>query len=132
MSNIDLASQIRFGDVVGLRTFLLQHKQDHDAIDGAIQTTQARLLTAGSLLSIAAEQTWVQLMVQPDEPTDQRALQDWLADHGNLHDSEYAALGLADAPDLTEVDFSKADQFYDWMLAHAQLHQIEKNVLGLS
>jgi hypothetical protein len=131
--NIDLDSQMRYGDTEGLRNFLLHHQQIHSQIQTAIFARTGALLPS-LLPSSAAEDAWIAVMrstVSGQPAPSPHALIDWLQFHSDLHNQEYSALGQGQAPDLSVADFSKPDQFEDWMYAHQQLHDQLATFLGI-
>lgn len=132
--NIDLDSQMRYGDEQGLHNFMLFHQQVHDQIQKAIFLRTGALLPSFILLSPAAEEAWIATMratLSGGTQEPKRALIDWLQFHSDLHNQEYSALGQGQAPDLSVADFSKPDQFTDWMYAHQQLHDQLSSFLGI-
>ena len=59
------------------------------------------------------------------------ALDDWLQNHNFEHQRLSDALGITDAPDLSDVNLHDKDQFYNWLQLHAQQHQLIDAVLNV-
>ena len=136
--NIQAQSQIEFGDEDGMHDFFFVHRLVHIQVDGAITRAGLGVPPNATIDSERALQGWLQQMRKgrnPDadvEPGAAYALTDWLQLHDNLHQSEYAALNLGEAPDLSVVDFSQENQFYDWMYAHSAIHDTLNQATGNS
>jgi len=130
--NIQPQSQTRFGDEAGIKDFFFWHRLAHIEIDRVITNAQAFSLPNATLDSQAAVDTWVrQMKADPNiGEEDKRALFDWLQLHATLHQNEYQALGLGQAPDLGVVDFSQQDQFDDWMYQHSAVHDALNTATG--
>jgi hypothetical protein len=121
--NINLQSQTSFGDEMGLRGFFMDHRLAHAQIDNVIAQASLGNMPSAALGSDSALDAWVTLMREKDAPdTGRRAFSDWLQLHANLHEAEYLALGLGDAPDLGTLDGASEEQYYDWMYAHGAVH----------
>jgi hypothetical protein len=136
--NIDLAATTGFNDPMGLRNFLLVHRFVHLETATAITAKFGVPFSTFGIDSQIAEDAWLKSMAKgaqgqkvPQVPT---SLQDWLNVHNLMHMQSYTILGQSPtvAPDLSQVDFSQADQFYDWMYVHQQMHDFEFQTLGLS
>lgn len=134
--NIDLASATEYGDAQGLRQFMLDHRFVHAQTAFAVVTQFNVSLPSIGLSSSAAEDAWIALMEAGQRGEHQvtpLALTDWLNLHSQLHQYEYEVIAPSiSAPDLSTVDFSKADQFYDWMQAHQQIHDSISQALGIT
>ena len=135
--NIDLDAQFPYGDAGGLRNFLLTHRFVHNQIQDALQAQFGVSFSTFPLTSSSAEDEWARSMQagkRGEKAQPSQSLNDWLALHANLHSGEYATLlGTGTiAPDLSTVDFSKADQFNDWMYVHQTMHDFENLSLGLT
>ena len=130
--NLDLQSQMAYGDREGLADFLLVHRLVHQQVDAVIAQAQRGIMPSATINSSAAEQVWGALM-DPDAEIsvqDAQVMQDWLQVHANLHQAEYTALNLGYAPDLSQVDFGDEAQFYVWMYAHAAIHDTLDQATG--
>jgi hypothetical protein len=55
----------------------------------------------------------------------------WLSDHTQIHENEFAQLGLVGLPNLEDVDFDEQQQYHDWQELHAAVHQAVSTALGL-
>jgi hypothetical protein len=134
--NIDLDSQIQYGDTEGLRQFFLTHRFVHAQTALAISQQFSIALPSIGLASGAAEDAWSELMTaringesrQPTQP-----LLDWLNLHAQLHQHEYSAVSPSlIAPDLSTVNFNNEEQFNEWMQAHQQMHDAVSQSLGIN
>ena len=132
--NIDAVSNMRYGDITGLRDFFLVHWMVHLEIDAALVKKGSASLPNAALDSEAALSAWVGAMTSGKNPTDDDfiAIMDWLQLHANLHDMEYSALGYGDAPDFSELDLTNSNEFYTWMFAHAAVHDLLGQALSIS
>jgi len=131
--NIDLVSQMVFGDREGLRDFFLVHRFVHDQTAEALTKTLGRSTSTFGLSSGPAEDAWATLM-QEGEGAVSAALTDWLKFHADIHSTTYTLLGQPGtvAPDLSVADFTKAESFSDWMFVHQSMHDFEYAQLGLT
>lgn len=132
MVNIQLQSQMFYGDADALRDFFFVHRLVHIGIDAAVSRAGLGSLPNATLDSERALAAWVSVM-RKDQQADeggQYALLDWLQLHANLHQAEYSALGLGVGPDLGVVDFSQESEFYDWMYSHAAAHDTLGDATG--
>lgn len=130
--NIDVVSSMQFGDVVALRDFAFVHRLAHSDAAQAVAHRGGGSLPTATIDAAAAMDAWGALMVDGDATLSQRrAMADWLQLHANLHVAEWLALGLGQAPDLSQVDFSKPNQFYAWMADHAFVHDQTNQTLGI-
>lgn len=130
MSNIQVVSQMQFGDTNALHDFALAHRFAHAQIDAKIAALGGGAMPDVALDSDAAIAVWAAAM--QGESVDADPLNDWLQLHGALHQAEYSALGLGYAPDLTTVDFRSQGQFYNWMFSHSIVHDTLDTRLGIS
>jgi len=126
--DIDLQSQMNFGDAESLRDLFLVHRFVHDQYAAQIVAKGGQVTPTGGLSSELALAEWVVTM-QGDAPGLMPALGDWLQLHQNLHQAEYQAVNAGLMPDLVDVDFSDEQQFYDWMELHRDLHKQQDAVL---
>lgn len=110
--NIDLQSNMRFGDREAFLTFLGDHAIAHTQYQSAVFTFNGKQIPGFDMAEFGAQQ-------------------DWLAEHYEVHRALYSALGLGDAPDLETVDFGKEGQFQDWMQNHQLIHDTIDSLLGL-
>jgi len=136
--NIDLFSATEFGDVQGIRAFLLAHRFVHDQTSIALNKKYGVTASTFGISGETAEDAWIDLMkkgkqgetggLTPD------SLRNWLQIHADIHNQSYSLLAGTPtvAPDLSVVDFSDAQQFYDWMFVHQQMHDYEQGQLGLT
>lgn len=129
--NIDLQSQMQFGDEQALRDLFLVHRLTHDAYAKAIVAKGGPSTPTGGLSNDAALAEWGALM-KGDDVGSAAILRDWLELHQNLHQAEYSALGFGQLPDLANIDFSQASQFYDWMAGHADIHAVVGRATGVT
>ena len=132
--NLDFSSQLAFGDIEGLRNFLLLHRLVHDQEAAALTAKFQTPVSTFGVMDEAAEADWTRLMKSEPGTKASRALVNWLYLHAQIHDQSYALLNGATtvAPDLSQVDFSTPSQFNDWMFVHQQMHDFEQSSLGLS
>lgn len=131
--NIQLQSQMLYGDEAGMKDFMFVHRLVHSAVDAYIASKTSGQMPNAALDSGAALDGWLSAMRQDEETkVNQDALQDWLKWHAALHQDEYSSLGLGYAPELGVVDFSKEQQFYDWMLAHSEVHDTLNQAAGVT
>ena len=133
--NIDLAATTGFNDRQGFQNFLLVHRFVHDATAAALTRKFAIPVSSFGIAGQLAEEQMLSLMAggQPGQPVPV-GVQDWLKVHADIHNQSYTLLGQSPtvAPDLSQVDFGSAEQFYDWMYAHQEMHDWEYSQLGLS
>jgi len=133
--NIDVVSQFEFGDADGLRSFALAHRFVHTQTALALAVRANSLVVpSGGLWGQLYEDAWIEQMRASlrDEPIGvPPPVNDWLRQHAQVHQDEYNALNVGQVPDLSNVNFGNAEQFYDWMDAHRQIHTIVQNLLGL-
>jgi len=133
--NIDLSATTGFNDSEGFKNFLLVHRFVHDHTASALTAKFAVPVGTFGLDNQLAEGQILGLMRggKPGQriPT---GLQDWLKVHADMHNQSYTLLGQSPtvAPDLSQVDFGSAEQFYDWMYVHQQMHDFEYQSLGLT
>jgi hypothetical protein len=133
--NIDIFSQVDFGDAEGLRGFFLAHRFTHAQTALALAVAGSGVTPGGGLWGQLYEDSWIEQMraTLREEPIEvPPAVRDWLNQHAQLHQDEYSALSIGDVPDLSNVNFGSPSQFYDWMDAHRQVHDIVAGVLRIS
>ena len=136
--NLQIQSDMAYGDEEALGDFLLVHRLVHLACDAVITAATNASMPNSVLDNDRARQQWTELMrfgVDPRgyaEVPSSEALQDWLYWHDNLHKAEYAFLNLGLAPDLTDVRFNDPRQFYDWMFLHSSVHDTLSKATGVS
>lgn len=132
--NIDLASQLAFGDIDGLRNFFLLHRLVHDAEATAFTAKYHVSFSTFAVDSAAAVEAWSRLMKSEKGTKAPQSLIDWLFLHAQIHTQAYSLLAGSPttAPDLSQVDFSSPEQFNDWMYVHQQMHDFEQSSLGIS
>lgn len=126
--DIDLQSQMNFGDEESLRDLFLVHRFVHDQYSAQIVAQGGLPTPTAGLSSEIALADWVVTM-KGDSPGLMPALGDWLQLHQNLHQAEFQAVNTGFLPDLVDVDFSDQQQFYDWMELHRALHKQQDSVL---
>ena len=112
--NIDIASDIEFGDEDGFVDFLASNELNH-------QQQQEAMLKAG------LDADYAPLYSGP------KVDQNWLGTHYMVHLDQFEKLGLGadNLPDISQCDFSDEQQFADWMADHAYIHDVVNSVLGL-
>jgi hypothetical protein len=122
--NIQIESQMFYGDEQALRSFFFVHYLVHKQVDSVIASRSLGSNANATIDSSRALDGLVQAMLKPPQRDEgaARALSDWLQLHADLHQAEYAALQLGLAPDLGVVRFEDESAFYDWMFAHAAVH----------
>lgn len=133
--NIDLSATTGFNDPMGLQNFLLVHRFVHQQTAQALTAKFSVPFSTFGIDSQIAENAWLNLMKQGKAGQKvPAALQDWLKVHADIHNASYTLLGQSPttAPDLSQVDFGSAEQFYDWMYVHQQMHDFEYQQLGLT
>lgn len=128
--NIDLQSQIEFGDVDGLRDFFLVHRFVHEAYGVTIAAKGGPATPTAAVGSDVGLDAWSVAMLGEVEQQGP-GLVDWLQLHQELHQAEYSALGFGLLPDLRDVDMTNEQQFYDWMYGHQQIHDLVGGALGI-
>ena len=131
--NLDLHSQLAFGDSTGLQAFFLLHRFVHEQEARALSDTYGGAFSTFGLSSQVAEGEWASLMrAEPRQPIP-AALSDWLRFHAAIHNITFQTIQSGGvAPDLSVTDFSQPTQFYDWMFVHTQMHDYEQQTLGLT
>lgn len=132
--NIQAQSLMDFGDKAALLDFMLVHRLVHLQIDDYLVQQGKGSMPNPALDSGDVAEIWYRLMVSPNSLVAEnlRPLTDWLELHGNLHQAEYAALNLGQAPELVNVDFRNKEQFYDWMYVHAAVHDTLNQATGFN
>lgn len=110
--NIDLVSNMRFGDKEAFLVFLGDHAMAHLQYQTAVFAFNGQQIPGFDMAEFGQQQ-------------------DWLAEHYEVHRALYSALGLGDAPDLQTVDLGKETQFYDWTQNHQLIHDTIDSFLGL-
>lgn len=132
--DLDFATTMRFGDGEALKSFSLSHRLGHAQISDSIASKFNVAVTSFDVGDERARAAWELVMIDPDNAPAQarEALQAWLLLHAEMHQSEYDAIGLGVAYDLSTVDFSNQEQFYTWMLQHQQVHALEADALGIT
>jgi len=132
--NIDVYSQIVFGDTQALKVFFLAHRFAHDQESKALSDRYGGAFSTFGMSSPVAEETWAQMMQEePPRPTPP-PLADWLLFHAAIHNTTFQtiqSIGVV-APDISVADFSSPTQFYDWLLVHQLMHDYERQALGLT
>jgi hypothetical protein len=127
--SIDLVSQMSFGDAMALRDWMFVHRLEHNRF-AQVLANRGVAPVPGGVDSPSATEAWIRMMQDPESPIE-RSVIDWLQTHNTLHQSEFDALGFGQAPDIEDVDFRDASQFYDWMFAHTLIHDQVAASLGL-
>jgi len=131
--NIQVQSQMFYGDEASLKDFFFVHRLVHLRVDQVINTAGGGSMPNATLDNDNALSTWVkQMRKEPLAEEEDRSLFDWLQLHANLHQFEYQALGLGTAPDFGVVDFSSQQQFDDWMFEHSAIHDTLNAATGQS
>jgi len=132
--NIDIYSQIKFGDADGLRQFFGAHRFVHQETASALYTQYGVQQSTFGVSNSLAEEQWAEKMRQKKHGEMPQALKDWLAIHAVIHNQTYVTLGASadSVPDLSTVDFSDEQAFNDWMSSHQQMHDYEYSQLGLT
>jgi hypothetical protein len=72
------------------------------------------------------------LLVRPLDPIpigNQKALEDWLNNHYDMHNAVNAVLEI-DGSDISTVDFNNKDQLAAWTLLHYSEHSQWQQILG--
>lgn len=110
--NIDLSSEIRFGDRQGLLYFLNDHAISHQQYQAAVFSLYG--------LSIAAFD-----MAEIGHP------EDWKVFHYEIHRAINSTINAPDPVDLLNFDFSKKESFQNFMQNHQYLHDATDKALGL-
>ena len=131
--NLDLASNFDFGNEKALQTFFFDHRVVHEQTSATLTAKHGGAFSTFGISSPIAENQWLEAMKTSQGPMPD-ALQDWLRYHAAIHNATYLTIAGSGtvAPDLSVVDFSKADQFYDWLYVHQQMHDFEQSSLGIS
>jgi hypothetical protein len=110
--NIDLQSEIRFGDRAGLLYFLNDHALAHQQYQAAAFTLYGISLPAFDMAEIG----------NPE---------DWKAFHYQIHRAINSTIKAPDPVDLLNFDLGNQRSFQDFMLNHRYLHDITDTALGL-
>ena len=110
--NIDLQSNVHFGDKEGFLVFLGDHAMAH-------QQYQAAMVA----------QTGVQVpgfdMAELGDP------KEWALAHYEIHRAINNTLKFPEPVDLLTFDIEKEGPFQDWLLNHQYLHDATDATLGL-
>lgn len=76
------------------------------------------------------QRSGVNLTEFPLDPFDPKDMGAWLYHHQQMHNSQNIVLGIKGF-DLTQVDWSDADNLENWIQLHAQEHVQASTVLNL-
>lgn len=110
--NIDLQSNVRFGDKEAFNVFLGDHAMAHLQYQSAMFT-----------------QTGVQ--VQGFDMAELGNPKEWALAHYSIHAAINNRLNLGDPADLLSFDIEHEGPFQDWLLNHSYLHDATDAILGL-
>lgn len=112
--NLDIASDIEFGDEDGFLEFLAMNEINH-------QQQQEAMLKAGF------DADYAPLFTSPNVD------ENWLGTHYLIHLDQFEKLGLgaSNLPDISQCNFKDPDQFAEWMANHAYIHDVVNTVLNL-
>lgn len=101
------------GDEQGLNRFLLEHYLEHQLF----YTTLAEAATPIATVNLPIQRIG-------DWPV-------WLADHQEMSQSVWTALGGGQNVDFGRVNYKDPDDLQDWMQAHNDWHTTVRDALGL-
>lgn len=110
--NIDLQSNIRFGDSDSFKIFLGDHAMAHLQYQSAMFTQRGVQVPGFDMAELG----------RPDE---------WALSHYEIHRAINSVVNLPEPSDLLTFDLSKEDTFLDWMINHQYLHDATDTLLGL-
>jgi hypothetical protein len=115
--NIDIFSNMEFGDPEGWKVFNLNHNYIHQ--------TYSDLIVVKYNIQIASYD------LSQANLGDRMQMQGWLQTHDQVHQAISQALNLGVSPDLETVDLTQKEQFYDWMYYHQLIHDQIDLILGV-
>ena len=110
--NIDLQSNMHFGDKEAFLVFLGDHAMAH-------QQYQAKMFTQAGVQVPGFD------MAELGNPTD------WALQHYEIHRAINNTLKLPDPSDLLAFEVDQEAAFYDWLINHQYLHDATDVSLGL-
>ena len=132
--DFDILANTSFADGEGIKNFALAHRLAHQQIASAISTQFSAEVDAFDVGDGRAHDAWELLMYRnPHTPPIAKATVDqWLLWHMRITQSEYDAVGLGTAYDLSTADFTNPDSYYTWMQQHQSVHQFIEDTLGIT
>lgn len=110
--NIDLQSNMRFGDTEAFLIFLGDHALAHQQYQAAMFTQKGVQIPGFDMAELG----------DPKE---------WALAHYEIHRAIGSVLLLPEPTDLLELDLEREAQFYTWTYNHQVLHDAIDTVLGL-
>jgi hypothetical protein len=110
--NIDLQSEIRFGDRDGLLYFLNDHALAHQQYQAAVFALNGTSVPGFD-------------MAEMGDP------EDWKVFHYEIHRAINSTIGAPDPVDLLNFDLGNPESFNNFMLNHQYLHDATDKALGL-
>ncbi len=110
--NIDLVSNMRFGDREAFLIFLGDHALAHTQYQAAMFAQKGVQIPGFDMAELGNPQEWA------------------LA-HYEIHRATNSVLLLAEPTDLLDLDLDNEARFYDWIYQHQLLHDATDTILGL-
>lgn len=110
--NIDLQSNMEFGDADSFLVFLGDHAVAHTQYQSAVFTQRGVQIPGFDMAELG-------------DP------QEWALAHYEIHRAINSVLSLPEPSDLVTFDLTKETSFYDWVINHQYLHDATDSLLGL-
>jgi len=110
--NIDLQSNMRYGDEAAFLSFMGDHAFAHTQYQSAMFAQNGVQIPVFDMAELG----------NPRE---------WALAHYEIHRAINSVLKLPEPSDLLDFEIDKAPSFEDWMLNHQDLHDTTDKILGL-
>jgi len=110
--NIDLQSNMRYGDEPAFLSFMGDHALAHTQYQSAMFTQKTVQIPGFDMAELG----------RPKE---------WALAHYEIHRAINSVLNLPEPADLLDFEIDKEASFQDWMLNHQDLHDTTDKILGL-
>lgn len=110
--NLDLQSNMRFGDAEAFMIFLGDHALAHQQYQAAMFTQKGVQIPGFDMAELG----------DPKE---------WALAHYEIHRAINSVLLLPEPTDLLDLDLEHEPRFYDWTINHQYMHDATDSLLGL-
>ena len=109
--DISFLVDVKFGDADAFKDFLFSNSRAHHDVATALEQL-GHSIDSYPLTEIGN-------------------IDDWLATHDDMHQQEFALLGLTGLPSMAEFDLTIEKEYNDFMYLHAAAHVAVNNALGI-